>query len=131
MTLVETLPIIAAGIAALTAILILRGNGHLKNGLWQVPALFCALFAAWSLYAVIQEGPTGFWPEHTRNLWGNQIWFDLLIAITIGWFFIVPKAKALGMRLPLWLIFIFCTGSIGLTAMLARFLYLQDRQITA
>ena len=84
-----------------------------------------------SLLAVGIEGPVGFWTEHTRNLWGNQIWFDLLLSIGIGWFLIVPRARSVGMRLPLWLLLIVATGCIGFTAMLARLLYLQAQADTA
>jgi len=128
MTLVEILPIIAAIVIIIVAIMVLRGDGTPEKGLWIVPAIFCVLFASWTLGAALKEGPVGFWPEHTRNMWGNQIWFDLLISICVGWFLLAPKARDLGMRLPLWIIFIICTGSVGLTAMLARFLYLQERR---
>ncbi|MCX5739995.1 MAG: hypothetical protein NTZ61_16160, partial [Proteobacteria bacterium] len=69
----------------------------------------------------------GFWTEHTRNLWGNQIWIDLLSAVGIAWFLIVPQAKALGMRPLPWLVLVACTGCIGFLAMTARLLYLRDR----
>ena len=39
------------------------------------------LFLGWSLYTIASEGFFAFWGEHTRNAWGNQIWFDLLIAV--------------------------------------------------
>lgn len=69
----------------------------------------------------------GFWTEHTRNLWGNQIWFDLLLATGIGWFLVMPEAKSLGIRPLPWLLLIACTGSIGFLAMIARLLYLRER----
>lgn len=127
MTLIEILPIIVAIVIIFTAFLIMRGDGEPEKHLWVVPAVFCVLFSAWTLGAMVTEGPTAFWPEHTRNMWGNQIWFDLLLAICAGWFFIVPKAKAVGMKLPIWFIFVIFTGSVGMTAMLARFLYLHER----
>ena len=60
-------------------------------------------------------------------MWGNQIWFDLLLAVGIGWFLIVPQAKAQGMRLLPWGIIVLSTGCIGFTAMVARMLYLRER----
>jgi len=126
MTMIEILPIAGAALIVFVAILIIRGDGNPEKGLWIVPALFCILFLAWTLGSIIQEGLLGFWPEHTRNMWGNQIWFDLLISICIGWFLLAHKARSLGMRLPFWLIFIVFTGSVGLSAMLARYLYLQQ-----
>jgi hypothetical protein len=59
-------------------------------------------------------------------MWGNQIWFDLLLAAGIGWFLIVPQAKVLNMRLSLWLVLIVSTGCIGFLAMVARMLYLRE-----
>lgn len=100
---------------------------QISKSAWIVPAIISAGFFAWSLMAVVTEGPFGFWPEHTRNLWGNQIWFDLLIAVGIGWVLIVPAAKGVGMKLPLWLILVLSTGCIGVSAMFARLRYLQAR----
>ena len=98
-----------------------------KKHLWLFPAALSLCFLAFSLRAVLTEGVFGFWPEHTRNIWGNQIWFDLLLAVGVGWCFAVPKARALGMRLWPWWLFILCTGSIGLLAMVARIFYLDAR----
>ena len=95
---------------------------------WTVPALAAAAFLGWSLYTVAEEGLAGVWAEHTRNAWGNQIWFDLLIAIAIGWTLLLPRARAAGMSTWRWLALICATGCIGLAAMLARCLYLESRQ---
>jgi hypothetical protein len=46
----------------------------------MLPAGLSAAFAVFSVIAVTREGPLGFWVEHSRNLWGNQLWFDLLLA---------------------------------------------------
>lgn len=127
MTLVQTMPIIAAIIFVTIAVSALLKSGRPSASLWIIPAILGTVFAAWSIGAVIMEGPTGFWPEHTRNLWGNQIWFDLLLAVGIGWVLILPRARAVNMKLPLWLIFIILTGCIGFSAMLSRLFYLETR----
>ncbi len=98
------------------------------KGLWRLPALLCLLFLGFSVYTAITEGPLGFWTEHVRNFWGNQIWFDLLLAFSVSWILLVPRAKKLGMSVLPWLILIFCTGSIGVLAMLARVFYLEERK---
>jgi energy-coupling factor transporter transmembrane protein EcfT len=41
--------------------------------LWIWPLILSLLFLVLSVLAVVTEGPLGFWAEHTRNLWGNQI----------------------------------------------------------
>lgn len=94
---------------------------------WIFPAFLSFLFFIFSLIAIVTEGFSGFWTEHTRNLWGNQIWIDLLLAAGIGWYLIVPKAKEREMNLLLWGGIVVCTGCIGFTAMLARMLYLDER----
>ena len=95
--------------------------------LWLFPAALSLLFAGWSFHAVVAGGRDGFWTEHVRNAWGNQIWFDLLLAIAISWTLILPRARALKMQAGWWLLFIICTGCVGLLAMLARCLFLETR----
>ena len=94
---------------------------------WMFPAAISLLFLCFSVFSIIQEGPLGFWYEHTRNFWGNQIWFDLLIAVGIGWTLLLPLAKELKMNLVIWAVIVLSTGCIGLSAMLARALYLKHR----
>jgi hypothetical protein len=85
------------------------------------------LFLALSLVATVTGEWLGPLPEHTRNFWGNQVWVDLLLAIGIGWFFVVPQAKKVGMPVLPWFLLILLTGCVGFTAMLARLLYLQEK----
>ena len=116
----------AATLFLLFSARIISGNSaRLKNG-WLLPAALSLAFLLFSFQAIVSEGLLGFWTEHTRNLWGNQIWLDLLLAVGIGWFLVVPQAKAQGMRLLPWLLLIVCTGCIGFLAMIARMLYLQE-----
>ncbi|MBE9235309.1 hypothetical protein IQ227_04450 [Anabaena aphanizomenioides LEGE 00250] len=103
-----------------------ENNVHIKN-LWLFPALLSVLFLTFSAYTLAVGGLYGFWTEHIRNFWGNQIWFDLLLGVGIGWSFVVPQAKALGMRPLPWLFLVFATGCVGLLAMIARLLYLQEK----
>lgn len=121
------LPVIAGVLILLFMMFTLRPSSPPGQKTWMFPALLSLLFLAWSIFAIITEGPFGFWSEHIGSLWGNQIWFDLLLAIGIGWYFLLPKAKSHGMRLPLWIIFILCTGCIGLLAMASRVLYLEQK----
>jgi hypothetical protein len=120
-------PTIAVAFFLLFSIYTLSNNRQEMMNSWLFPATLSLLFLLFSLEAIVSEGLLGFWVEHTRNLWGNQIWFDLLLGVGIGWYFVVPQAKALGMRLYLWLALIVCTGCIGFLAMISRLLYLQER----
>lgn len=94
---------------------------------WVGPALLGLVFLGFSLVAVVREGPTGFWPVHTANLWGNQVWFDLLLAAGVAWTLILPRARAAGMALPVWACLVLVSGSIGILAMLARLFWLERR----
>jgi hypothetical protein len=95
---------------------------------WLWPALAAGAFAAFSVAAMLSEGALGFWHEHSqRGLWGNQIWFDLLLAASTAFVLALPRLRAQGMRPWLWLLLIAASGSIGLMAMLARLWYLEQR----
>lgn len=127
MLITDIAPILAALLLTLFMLIVMARKDGTARGIWRLPALFCLLFFGWSMWAVFAEGPLGFWTEHVRNLWGNQIWFDLLLAIGIGWVLILPRAKAANMKLPFWMLFTLATGCIGFSAMLARLFYLEER----
>jgi hypothetical protein len=124
MTFTTLSPIIAAAGLIAYLVLSLRSRG---NGTWLVVAGLAVAFLAFTALTVWHEGPTGFWPVHTANLWGNQVWFDLLLAIGIGWTLILPRARAAGMAPAPWAVLVLATGCIGLLAMLARLLWLERR----
>jgi hypothetical protein len=126
MKFIEFLPLVA-GVALVVFMVKLSGQGGARRSIWMVPAVLSALFLTWSLATVILEGPLGFWTEHTRNMWGNQIWFDLLLAVGISWLLIVPRARAVKMNLLPWMALTLVTGSIGLLAMVSRLLLLEER----
>ena len=121
------LPLLSLPIFLITTVIVMMKNDTSRNIRWIIPASFGATFFIFSLFTVITEGPLGFWANHTMNFWGNQVWLDLLLAIGIAWCALVPRAKTMGMKLPLWLVFIMCSGSIGLLAMFSRWLYLSDQ----
>ncbi len=122
-------PLIATTAAAafvLTTTYLTVGARSLRRT-WLVPAAAAAAFLVFSLYAVATEGLTGVWQEHVRSAWGNQIWIDLLLAVTIGWYLILPRARSAGMNPAVWLPLILLTGCIGFLAMLSRLTYLEQR----
>lgn len=128
MPLSEWVAFAAAGAFVICGLIIVgRAGGKPAKSDWMFPALFGLAFFGWSVFAIINEGPTGFWPEHVRNLWGNQIWFDLLLAVTAAWVVMAPRAKGLGMNVYLWFLLSASLGSIGLMAALSRFLFLKAR----
>ena len=95
------------------------------GGLWWVPALLSAGFFIGSLRAIATGGTFGFWAEHTRNDWNNQIFLDLLLSASCAYFLLLARARAVSMHVLPWFILIATTGSIGLLAMVARVLFLE------
>jgi hypothetical protein len=126
MTSTELLAILAALLFLVTAVAITLRDGASTPQLWLLPATLSATLLGFSLVTVASEGPVALWEAHSKDLWANQIWFDLLLAIGTAWALIVPRARALGMRPLPWLALIVGTGSVGLLAMAARMLYLQN-----
>lgn len=128
MALVEILPWAAGLGLVLTLVVLTRRSAPPSPDAWKLPAGLSLAFLAWSLAAIAVEGPTGFWPEHTRNMWGNQIWFDLLLGVGTAWALLLPRARAAGMEPWPWLALTLASGSIGLLATVARLLWLEARQ---
>lgn len=129
MNQMSLLPVVAGFMFVVVGIYNLTPNSKLRKHTWIAPAMLSVVFACLSLQAVITEGPLGFWVEHTRNLWGNQIWFDLLLAGSVAWYFAAKKAQSLGLRSWPWLLAVIATGSIGLLAFVAQVLYTEGRLI--
>lgn len=125
MEITNLMPLVVGGAVMAVLVYATVTNGRGARYAWLVPASLSAAFLAWTVWAIVREGPTGFWTEHTRNLWGNQIWFDLLFAVSIGWWLMVPRARNAGMKVWVWLLCVIATGSIGFLAMLSRLLYLE------
>ncbi|PPE72007.1 hypothetical protein C3942_20930 [Solimonas fluminis] len=122
-------PLVAAA-AFLIVLGFVSGRGSESRSAWTLTAALAAIFAAWSIHAVLEHGLKAVWDEHIRNAWANQIWFDLLLAIGTAYALLLPRARASGMRAFPWLLLIACTGSIGLLAMLARCQFLESNRRT-
>lgn len=82
-------------------------------------------FGGYSAVTVWAEGPIGFVENHSVNLWGVQVWYDLIIALSVALVLVAPRARAVGMRVPLYVLATGLTGSIGLLAMVARLFWLE------
>lgn len=128
--LYEILPAFAAFVYVASGVL-LTGSSRPPRAAWWLPALLAAIFFGWSLWTIGQQGVAAVWTEHTRNAWGNQIWFDLLMAIGLAVALLAPRARAAGMRPLPWFVLITLTGCIGLYAMMARCLFLEARATPA
>lgn len=88
-------------------------------------------FAGFTAITIAAEGVFPVILNHTSNLWGVQVWWDLLFALTVAYFLILPRARAADMNLWPWTLFILATASIGLLAMCARLFWLEQERKAA
>ena len=96
----------------------------MKLRLFLLIAVFVA-FAGWTGVIIAEHGYLGFLEVPMASAWGAQVGVDLVIALVLFAFWMIPDSKQLG--LPGWLYFvaILFTGSIGALA------YLIHRQVKA
>jgi len=129
MTYLQTLPLAVYALAAVTTALVVFAQIQTRKWYWVLPAIAGAAFAAYTVIAIAREGVLLFWSNHTETMTGNQVWFDLVIAVVIGFFLIAPRARAVGMPLGPWAVAVLATACFALLPMLARLLYLEARGV--
>ncbi len=115
------------GFLALLSILFLKREG----GSATLAAMLAGGFGAFTAGQIWEEGVVMFFTNHTQNLTGVQVWWDLVMCVIIALFFIAPRARKQGMNVPLWALLIAPTASIGLFAMCARLFWLENRTATS
>ena len=121
-TEILTIAGLIAGIGAFASILISKRI----TGSALLAAMLSAGFAAFTAVQIWQDGIVMFWTNHSVNLTGVQVWWDLVITVMVALFFVAPRARKQGMNVPLWGLFVACTASIGLLAMIARLFWLEN-----
>jgi hypothetical protein len=124
----EILAIGGVGFAVIAFIYIIVYRPQIGSVL--AAAMLSAGFGAYTAMTIFEEGVLPVWENHTSNLWGVQVWWDLLFAVAIALFFIAPRARKMGMNIPLWALFVASTASIGLFAMIARLFWLEGQAKT-
>lgn len=117
----------AGGVIALLSILAAKR----ETGSALLAAILLGVFAAFTATQIAGEGVIGFFTNHTQNLTGLQVWWDLVMSTLIALFFIAPRARRAGMNVTAWGILVGCTASIGLLAMAARLFWLENRGVRA
>lgn len=128
MTMLQVMPVLAYAVCVGTIMAIAIGVEVSRFARWFIPAVVGVTFLVFSVYQVLQDGLIQFWINHTTDLTGNQVWFDLIMAVTIGFYLLAPRARAVGMSLLPWGIAVFATACIALLPMLARVLWLESKQ---
>lgn len=117
---------IAAVIAFIAVVMQQRVTGSAL-----LAAVLSATFGGFTAVQLWQEGAVMFWTNHSANLTGVQVWWDLVSAVMVGLFLIIPRARAAGMSVLPWAIFVGLTASIGLLAMVARLFWLERQKQSA
>ncbi|MDA9918380.1 hypothetical protein N9D37_00635 [Erythrobacter sp.] len=110
-------------------ITILSAKREIGNS--TVAAMLSGGFGAYTAVQIWQEGVVMFFTNHTQNLTGVQVWWDLVMCVMVALFFIAPRARKAGMNVPLWALLCGFTASIGLLAMSARLFWLENQAVLA
>ena len=123
MDTLQILFLITALLGGVALVYILVAKPTKGNSL--IAATLCGLFAGYTAVQIASEGMVMFFTNHSANLTGIQVWWDLIMSVIIALFFIAPRARAVGMNVVPWAIFVGTTASIGLLAMCARLFWLE------
>jgi len=112
------------GVAAIAAVYILvarptKGSPLLAAGL-------SGLFGGYTAVQIGQEGVVQFFTNHSQDMTGIQVWWDLVMCVIIALFFVVPRAQKQNMNIVPWALFVLSTASVGLLAMIARLFWLEN-----
>ncbi len=121
----EILAIGGLGFALIAFIYIIGFKRQIGN--FVAAAMLAAGFGAFTGATILFEGVMPVLENHTNNLWGVQVWWDLIFAVSIALFFIAPRARKVSMNVPLWALFVASTASIGMFAMIARLFWLENQ----
>jgi len=127
MLMLKVLPVLAYVGIGVTILMIALGRAASETFRWILPVVLGGLFLLFSVITVAREGLLQFWLNHTTNFTGNQVWFDLIFAIAIGFYLIAPRARAVGMPLMPWAVAVIATACIALLPMLARVIWLEQK----
>lgn len=117
-----------SGVIGVVGFMIMVASGRTGMGKWQMAALLSAAFMAYSLIPILREGPIGFVANHTVSHWGVQVFWDLVLALSITLFLAAPRARLVGMNLTLWVVPVLLLGSVGALALLARLFWLEEHR---
>ena len=125
MDTLQILFFLVIGATTLAGVYILVAKPTIGN--WAVAAGLCVIFFAYTMVQIAQEGVMMFFTNHSGNLTGLQVWWDLVMCALIAFFFIAPRARAAGMNVVPWALLVGSTASIGLLAMCARLFWLENQ----
>ncbi|MEO1221592.1 MAG: hypothetical protein AAFY42_09640 [Pseudomonadota bacterium] len=124
MDYLQILFFVIIGAAVVAALYILSARP--TQGSPLVAAVLAGLFAGYTGVQIAQEGVIEFFINHSEDMTGIQVWWDLVMSVIIAFFFILPRAQKQNMNILPWALLVFGTASIGLLAMCARLFWLEN-----
>ena len=77
-------------------------------------------FTTWSLIIVAPEGLPGLFTLLKQQPWGQQVFVDLCISLSVAWLWLIPEAKARGINPWPYLLITPSVGSIALLSFLVH-----------
>lgn len=113
------------GAALILPLMIYIATNRAEVGSPLIAGALSLAFGLFTLFTIMREGLEQVVFNHNINFWGTQVWYDLVMAVTVALFFIVPRARAAGMSIIPWVVFVALTASVGLLAMVARLFWLE------
>ena len=122
MTTFELMALVGAGVAVLVCASLAARKSVAPGEGAMVLAAFGVAFFLYTLVPLVQLGLPALLSSAASNSWSLQVWLDLLMAISAGFFLLQPRAKAVGVTLWPWVVLILMSGSIGLFAAIIRVL---------
>jgi len=123
----ELLAFAGFAVAAVTMLFVTQTKERVSWPAWLVPVAVAVPFVAFSLFVIFKEGLLGFWPVLMGSYWGIQVWFDRILSVTVAFFLLQNRARAVGMKSEVWVLAVIFTGSIGLLLMLAQTAHLERK----
>ncbi|MEO1591017.1 MAG: hypothetical protein AAFU71_06965 [Cyanobacteria bacterium J06632_22] len=127
MSILELLPIILYAMTIIIVLLIGADKDFPKPLTITFISILALAFIVFSVVTVVNDGLPQFWINHTTNMTGNQVWFDLIFAVAVAFYLIAPRAKAVGMPLFPWALAVILTANVALLPMLARLIWLEKQ----
>jgi predicted transporter len=128
MTNFELIAGAAFALAAILMLLVTQTKRRVPQATWLIPTVALVSLAALIGFAILQQEQSNFWPLVTGSSVGLIVWIDRLMAVTVAFFLLQNRARAVNMKSEAWVLGAIFTGSLGLLMMLARTLYLERKQ---
>ncbi len=125
MSHIEVIALAGFAVAAVAMLLVTQTKERVSYPAWLIPLAVVVPFAAWTGFAIADEGLPGLSSMLVGSPWGLQVWLDRLMGVTAAFFLLQNRARAAGMKSEVWVLVVIFTGSIGLFLMLARTVYIE------